>query len=131
MKKLSFLFILTIFIAFSACSESIEKLESLNKKVVDKNLQVSILDAKNDKHNNELVQPTPPITHIPTLTSTPTPKMSPTPILQEKEITVYVTKTGEKYHRSGCRYLSKSKIPIDLKSAKINYSPCSVCNPPK
>jgi len=25
---------------------------------------------------------------------------------------VYITKTGNKYHRDGCRYLSKSKIPI-------------------
>ena len=45
-------------------------------------------------------------------------------------VTVYVTKTGEKYHRAGCRYLKKSSIPIDLESAKARYSPCSVCNPP-
>ena len=28
--------------------------------------------------------------------------------------TVYVTKTGSKYHNDGCRYLSQSKISIDL-----------------
>lgn len=44
--------------------------------------------------------------------------------------TVYVTKTGSKYHRSGCRYLSRSKIPISLESAMKRYGPCSVCNPP-
>lgn len=49
---------------------------------------------------------------------------------QKKSITVYVTKTGEKYHRDGCRYLSKSKIPISLDNAKALYTPCSVCNPP-
>jgi hypothetical protein len=27
-------------------------------------------------------------------------------------ITVYVTRTGAKYHRDGCRYLSRSKIPM-------------------
>jgi len=43
---------------------------------------------------------------------------------------VYITKTGSKYHRSGCRYLSRSKIPI-MKSEAIarGYTPCSVCNP--
>lgn len=46
------------------------------------------------------------------------------------ERTVYITETGSKYHRSGCRYLSKSKIAITLSSAKAQgYSPCSVCNP--
>jgi len=44
---------------------------------------------------------------------------------------VYITKTGKKYHSEGCRYLSKSKIPISLKDAiKQGYTPCSVCNPP-
>ena len=44
--------------------------------------------------------------------------------------TVYVTDTGEKYHNDGCRYLSKSRIPIDLDLAIASgYAPCSVCNP--
>lgn len=29
---------------------------------------------------------------------------------QQKETTVYTTRTGEKYHRSGCCYLSHSQI---------------------
>lgn len=42
--------------------------------------------------------------------------------------TVYITKTGEKYHSSGCRYLSKSKIAISKDDAvKRGYDPCSVC----
>jgi hypothetical protein len=48
---------------------------------------------------------------------------------EKKEITVYITKTGSKYHNAGCRYLSKSSIPISLSNAKSSYSPCSVCNP--
>jgi micrococcal nuclease len=48
-----------------------------------------------------------------------------------KDITVYVTRTGRKYHREDCRYLAKSKIPISLKEAKERYEPCSVCLPPK
>jgi micrococcal nuclease len=51
---------------------------------------------------------------------------------QTKEQTVYITKTGKKYHRATCRYLSRSKISTSLKEAKANgYGPCSVCNPPK
>lgn len=47
-----------------------------------------------------------------------------------KEITVYITRTGEKYHRAGCRFLRKSMIPISLGEAKRRYLPCSVCSPP-
>ena len=43
--------------------------------------------------------------------------------------TVYITRTGAKYHLSSCRYLKYSKIPISLKKAKQNYGPCSVCRP--
>ena len=46
------------------------------------------------------------------------------------EETVYVTKTGEKYHRSNCGYLSKSKRAINLSDAKAGgYTPCSRCKP--
>ena len=51
---------------------------------------------------------------------------------QTKEQTVYITKTGKKYHTATCRYLSKSKIPISLKDAKAKgFTPCSVCKPPQ
>ena len=49
----------------------------------------------------------------------------------EQDVTVYITRTGKKYHRAGCRYLSKSKIPISLREAKSRYGPCSVCGPPR
>jgi len=49
-----------------------------------------------------------------------------------EDITVYITKTGNKYHRASCRYLAKSKIPISLKEAcKKGYTPCLACDPPK
>jgi hypothetical protein len=45
--------------------------------------------------------------------------------------TVYITKTGEKYHKDGCRYLSKSKITTTVPDARSSgYTPCSVCKPP-
>ena len=47
---------------------------------------------------------------------------------ETQSVTVYVTRTGEKYHRSGCRYLSNSKIPISLSNARASgYTACSVC----
>src|ERR1019366_1138875 len=44
--------------------------------------------------------------------------------------TVYVTKTGKKYHSENCSYL-KSKISISLSDALAKgYTACSKCNPP-
>ena len=62
------------------------------------------------------------------------PSQQPAPQQQNqtKEQTVYITKTGKKYHTASCRYLGKSKIPISLKDAKAKgYTPCSVCKPPQ
>lgn len=44
--------------------------------------------------------------------------------------TVYVTKSGTKYHVAGCRSLSKSQIPMSLKEAAARYGACSICRPP-
>lgn len=63
----------------------------------------------------------------------PTPQPTPEPEqVDTVESIVYVTKTGEKYHSDGCQYLRKSKIEMDLSSAKASgYTPCSKCNPPR
>jgi hypothetical protein len=43
---------------------------------------------------------------------------------------VYIMETGSKYHRAGCRYLSKKRIPISKSEAiKQGYAACSVCKP--
>ena len=48
-----------------------------------------------------------------------------------EESVVYITETGRKYHREGCRYLERSKIPILLSTAvSMGYEPCGHCNPP-
>ncbi len=44
--------------------------------------------------------------------------------------TVYVTKSGKKYHSKGCTSLRVSSIPLDLSEAIGRYSPCKNCNPP-
>jgi competence protein ComEC len=62
----------------------------------------------------------------------PAQQPAPPQQAQTKEQTVYVTKTGKKYHRAGCRYLLQSKIPMKLEDAKAKgYTPCSVCKPPQ
>jgi hypothetical protein len=55
------------------------------------------------------------------------PAGSPAPTTDQ---VVYVTRTGTKYHRDGCRSLSQSKIPMSLKEATGRYGPCAVCKPP-
>ena len=45
---------------------------------------------------------------------------------------VYTTKTGEKYHKSSCKYLKYSKKEYTLDKAKaLGFSACSVCKPNK
>lgn len=47
-----------------------------------------------------------------------------------EENAVYVTNTGEKYHRRGCRYLKYSSRAISRDWAiDRGYEPCKVCRP--
>jgi hypothetical protein len=50
--------------------------------------------------------------------------------VQNQETTVFITKTGEKYHRADCGYLRKSKIATTKADAiDRGYTPCSKCRP--
>lgn len=41
---------------------------------------------------------------------------------------VHITRTGSKYHAAGCRYLSRSDIPISRSAAiRQGCTPCSIC----
>jgi hypothetical protein len=51
-------------------------------------------------------------------------------LLAAQTDTVYVTKTGAKYHRAGCSSLRSSSIPMPLSQAATKYSPCKICKPP-
>ena len=43
---------------------------------------------------------------------------------------VYITKTGDKYHTSSCSYLRKSKIELSKQDAiSRGYTACGRCNP--
>jgi hypothetical protein len=49
-----------------------------------------------------------------------------------KTQTVFIIRTGKKYHRDGCRYLAASKITISLQDAQARgFTACKVCHPPE
>ncbi len=50
---------------------------------------------------------------------------------EEDENLVYITDTGECYHRESCYHL-KSKTEVTISRAKaLGLRPCSKCNPPE
>jgi endonuclease YncB( thermonuclease family) len=50
---------------------------------------------------------------------------------QGSDPTVFLTETGRRYHRDGCTYLERTRIPIALSEAvALGYTPCGACNPP-
>ena len=60
------------------------------------------------------------------------------PELAEKNVeqppqagTVFVTKTGTKYHRAGCRHLTDSARALPFADAKRSFEPCKICKPPQ
>ena len=90
-----------------------------------------------DKKASSIQQNAPPTTHRSSGSTAkqtiiaPTPK-NEAPANDKQNETVYITRTGKKYHRGGCRYLRRSKYSISLKDAKAEgYTPCSVCHPPE
>lgn len=119
MKSLRLIIVLIIAVLFSlvACAKQPQPTQPADKQDVTQPQQ------------SETKQPT-----VTTQTPTQPPTVTPDPPAQtqKKEITVYVTKTGAKYHSAGCQYLSKSQIPINLSAAQTKgYGPCSKCNPPE
>ena len=73
---------------------------------------------------------TPPQQQTPPSSQPPPTVQPPTQPPPDATDIVYITKTGEKYHRAGCRYLSQSSIPIQRSEAiKKGYTACSVCKP--
>jgi hypothetical protein len=49
---------------------------------------------------------------------------------QRNNKTVFITTYGERFHRSECHYLRKSKFGISIEKARDGgYTPCKVCYP--
>lgn len=72
-----------------------------------------------------LVAPAPqPATEAPPATAETDPQRD------EGQVTVYITRTGGRYHLGSCRHLSRSKYPVSLRDAKPGGdTPCKVCRP--
>lgn len=69
-----------------------------------------------------------------TVTVTTQLQTTPTPTDQaaDGQQTVYVTKTGKRYHADGCSGLKNSGIPMTLEQAKEKgYTPHEACHPPQ
>ena len=49
---------------------------------------------------------------------------------EAKNTIVYITKTGECYHKSNCSTLRKTKIEKTLSQVAQKYRACQLCNPP-
>jgi hypothetical protein len=64
------------------------------------------------------------------IAESPAPARSLTPKPKQVEETFYITRTGARYHRAGCRHLSRSAFPITRAEAEAQgYTPCRVCHP--
>ncbi len=114
-----------------------KEVEKLKQQIEELNAQSNDKDAEIKKLQSEIAEYE--VSKTTTSASTDTEdnrgNVSENNIISQQEstnnsYTVYITKTGSKYHRSGCRYLSKSQISIDKNDAiSQGYSACSVCNP--
>lgn len=49
--------------------------------------------------------------------------------LQSGGTTVYITDSGTRYHRAGCKYLKDGGTPISLDETQGIYTPCKICHP--
>lgn len=58
------------------------------------------------------------------------PSAPATPAVQPATAEIFITRTGQKFHLAGCRYLRRSQIPISRENAVVQgYDACSVCGP--
>lgn len=108
-------------------NESIKSLES-EKKTLEKDKKTLEQEKQTlSTQIEELKKTSSTITQNKT-DSTTTTTSSTTAVKNTNSAIVYVTKTGNKYHKSNCSYLKKSKIQTTLSEAQSQgYTPCSRC----
>jgi micrococcal nuclease len=53
--------------------------------------------------------------------------LDPTPAEPEPKQLVFITRTGKRYHRAGCRYITEEATSMPFDEAAARYQPCSVC----
>lgn len=121
------------------------EIEELQKQIQDKDTHINNLENQINSLNEEKTNLNSKITELTeennnlqayktsSASSSKTQTTSTSKVYAEPtntSYTVYITNSGEKYHRDGCRYLKNSKIAIDKSSAiSQGYTACSVCNP--
>ena len=88
----------------------------------DQNKKITV-----DKKASTVKENAPPV-----VVQKPTEKVQESsPVTNNQSQVVYRTRTGKKYHRSGCSYL-KSKIETTVGEAQaMGLGPCSRCTPPR
>lgn len=86
-------------------------------------IPASVLHLPDESSTSQTPSPTP----APTQAPTPVPTVYAEP--PSTGYTVYITKTGTKYHNANCQHLKKSKIAISLDEARrLGYEACKVCH---
>ena len=105
--------------AVEKLSSQVEHLQELANSIMkrlDKLEKISTTERQTTASTSIKVEKTPE------KTATKTPSMD--------DVTVYITRTGKKYHSAGCSYLRKSKIQKKKTEAvRGGYTPCSRCLP--
>lgn len=117
-------------------STNLNKIKELENTISSKDSKIKELEEdveKLEKENDTLEDKVTGLSSTKTTSSsstiTKTTTKSNSTSSTTNSYTVYITKTGGKYHRDGCSYL-KSKIAIDKSSAiSQGYGACSRCNP--
>lgn len=138
MKKL-LLLLVCLSITLSSCTDyksQIEELQTANSvlNTTISQLQSNISDLESDLSiaNGTIVQKDKEISELNTklseYTKNKTNNQKNTATTKNKSVTVYITKTGSKYHKYGCGYLKQSCYSINLNDARSRgYTPCSRC----
>ena len=136
MRTLSILFLLTLAITLSSCRKEVTTSESVPTAPVvsyqrTETTPPPAAEASTPQPKPTVVVETPVEPAPPAAQETvPPPPAAVSEDPQPVSQTVYITRTGECYHRDGCSSLRKSKIPTSVNEAQQQgYRPCQRCNP--
>lgn len=106
-----------------------EEKKNLNTKIEELQ-KTSSINNNSQSQNSSVNTPNKVTTQATSQSTSQTTTKTTTSTTNTNSAVVYVTKTGEKYHRAGCSYLKNSKIEMSLSDAKNKgYTACSKCNP--
>jgi len=92
--------------------------------------RIAVLEAKVEELSNKINQL---LELVKALQTQPKDNSASTQnIKQEETDLVYITKSGEKYHKPGCRYLIGEVRAVTIETAeRMKLQPCKICFPEK